>query len=636
MQVFLGGIMKKRYLLILIACFFMLSPGTVKAVETTEKFYSNIDIETDGSIKVKEIFELTGSYNGLRRTIKYRNDNAKEFSGVVSDLEGSSIYNGSGITDLKVSSVSRNDLTFNSLNDAVNYFSLVSYADKGESGVYTKNDTSSGTNLLIYNPSNRNEAFYLEYTIPDVIVVHNDIAEFAFNIFSNEYEENISDFKVKVNLPGEDSDFRAWLHGPLNGYMERVDNKTALATSDFVGAYNAVSVRLLFNKDLVPNATKLSGMTAKEDIIAYQTKLADEANSIRDKIKKENDTIKIITIIWYVSIIILTILAIKKTRDSKKTDFAMEYYRDFPGNYGPEVLEYLLNKNVTEKSLSATILNLIYKKVLKVEAIDVDKKDYRLILDKDKRTDLTKSEDLAIEMFINHIGDGTSVELNKIKKYCSKESNARSIINLYNSFTKSGISAGKQKAFFANMSAIQVTAVIVALLGIGVTPLSLAFEVDFFPATMAVIIGPILALIIGGQKNYTPNGAREYKMWMAHKKFLEDFSRFDEKELLEVPFWDKYLVYATVLGCADKLSKQMKIKMASMENVNDMYPYYYGNNFNYIGYAVSSSISHSVNQAISSSRSSIAASSSSSGGGFSGGSVGGGGSFGGGGGGGRF
>ena len=628
--------MKKRYLLILIACFFILSPSTVKAVETTEKFYSNIDIEADGSIKVKEIFELTGSYNGLRRTIKYRNDNAKEFSGVVSDLEGSSIYNGSGITDLKVSSVSRNDLTFNSLNDAVNYFSLVSYADKGESGVYTKNDTSSGTNLLIYNPSNRNEAFYLEYTIPNVVVVHNDIAEFAFNIFSNEYEENIKEFKVQVNLPGEDSDFRAWLHGPLNGYMDRTDNKTAVATSNFVGAYNAVSIRMLFNKDLVPNATKFSGMIAKEDIIAYQTKLANEANAIREKIKKENDTVKTVTIIWYIIVIILTVLALKKVKDSKKTDFAIEYYRDFPGDYGPEVLEYLLNKNVSEKSLSATILNLIYKKVLKVEVVDTNKKNYRLILDKEKRNNLTQSEELAIKMFIDKIGDGNSVQLNKIKKYCSSELNARNIINLYNEFTKSGVSEGKKRAFFASMSVIQIIAVIVSLLGILVMLLGCTFDIDFFPTTMAIIIGPILALIIGGQKNYTPNGAKEYKMWMAHKKFLEDFSRFDEKELLEVPFWDKYLVYATVLGCADKLSKQMKIKMASMENVNDMYPYYYGNNFNYIGYAVSSSISHSVNQAISSSRSSIAASSSSSGGGFSGGSVGGGGSFGGGGGGGRF
>ena len=280
--------MKKRYLLIIIACFFLLNPQQVRAVETTKKFYSNIDIEKDGSVKVKELFELSGNYNGLRRIINYRNSNAKEFSGSVSDLEGSSIYNGSSITDLQVSSVSNSNLTFNSLNEAVNYFTLVNYANKGESGVYTREDTSNGVSLLVYNPSPKNEAFYLSYTIPNVIVVHNDIAEYAFNIFGSEYEENIKDFRVQVNLPGEDSDFRAWLHGPLNGYMDRTDNKTAVATSDFVGAYNPVSIRILFNKDLVPNATKLSGMTAKEDIIKYQTKLADEANATREKIAREN------------------------------------------------------------------------------------------------------------------------------------------------------------------------------------------------------------------------------------------------------------------------------------------------------------------------------------------------------------
>ena len=57
-------------------------------------------------------------------------------------------------------------------------------------------------------------------------------------------KKNIKDFRVQVNLPGEDSDFRAWLHGPLNGYMDRTDNKTAVATSDFVGAYNPVSIRI--------------------------------------------------------------------------------------------------------------------------------------------------------------------------------------------------------------------------------------------------------------------------------------------------------------------------------------------------------------------------------------------------------
>ena len=74
------------------------------------------------------------------------------------------------------------------------------------------------------------------------------------------------------------------------------------------------------------------------------------------------------------------------------------------------------------------------------------RKNYRLILDKDKRTGLTKTEDLAIEMFINDIGNGTSVELNKIKKYCSSELNARNIISLYNEFIKSGVNEGKKKS----------------------------------------------------------------------------------------------------------------------------------------------------------------------------------------------
>ena len=56
---------------------------------------------------------------------------------------------------------------------------------------------------------------------------------------------------------------------------------------------------------------------------------------------------------------------------------------------------------------------------------------------------------------------------------------------------------------------------------------------------------------------------------MAHKRFLEDFSRFDEKELPEVILWDKYLVYASILGCADELSKQMEVKINAMDTSSD-------------------------------------------------------------------
>ena len=42
------------------------------------------------------------------------------------------------------------------------------------------------------------------------------------------------------------------------------------------------------------------------------------------------------------------------------------------------------------------------------------------------------------------------------------------------------------------------------------------------------------------------------------KKFLEDFTMIDEREIKEVSIWDSYLVYATMFGVSDKVIKQMK------------------------------------------------------------------------------
>ena len=147
----------------------------------------------------------------------------------------------------------------------------------------------------------------------------------------------------------------------------------------------------------------------------------------------------------------------------------------------------------------------------------------------------------------------------------------------------------------------------------------------------------VLIVFVLTRRFFTKKGAEQYAKWMAHKKFLEDFSRFNEKELPEVILWDKYLVYAVVLGNANKLSKEMNIKMSTMDDIDTTYVGYnpYMTHY-FITASVYKSINNGVHTAVSSSRSSIAANQSSSGGGFGGGSIGGGGSFGGGGGGGRF
>ena len=607
--------------------------------EPTDKFLSEIEILDNGSIKVRELIKMNGEYNGMERDVSYASYSNAPYNGDISAIEGNSdLYDGSGITDIKVGSISDDgDLTFDDFNRDINYFDEVSYASNGTSSKYTFKTFMDEVNLKLFNPSDLDEIFYIEYTVTDVVVVHNDIAELAWNTLGDGYRENIGDYEVKVVLPNSDSDYRVWLHGPLNGNIERTNNKEALGTFNFLGAYNPVSVRLIFDKSLVPNATKVSGLTAKSAIIDYQTELSDEANREREKIQRQNMILIIASSVWALIAISLAVSVYLREKKMKKTAFNMEYFRDFPASYGPEVLEFLIDKNVTEKSLSATILNLIYKKVLKVEVIDRKlKDDYKLVLQEYDESTLTETERIALNLIINEVGNSKEVVLSTIKKHCSTLSNANTVMDLYNDFIKTSKNLGKNELFFAKTPGIVASTIIFSLLGIILAFISFGLDLSWL-GIIIIILMIFLIIFVITRKFYTKKGAEHYAKWMAHKKFLEDFSRFNEKELPEVTLWDKYLVYAVVLDCADKLSKDMELKMPNMDTTNTTYVGYnpYMTHY-YITFNIYSSINSGIHTAVASSRSSIAASQTSSGGGFGGGSIGGGGSFGGGGGGGRF
>ena len=607
--------------------------------EPTDKFLSEIEILDDGSIKVRELIKMNGEYNGMERDVSYANSSSEPYNGDISAIKGNStLYDGSGITDIKVGSISDDgDLTFDDFNRDINYFDEVSYASNGTSSKYTFKTFMDEVNLKLFNPSDLDEIFYIEYTVTDVVVVHEDIAELAWNTLGDGYRENIGDYEVKVVLPNSDSDYRVWLHGPLNGNIERTNNKQALGTFNFLGAYNPVSVRLIFDKSLVPNATKVSGLTAKSAIIDYQTELSDEANRERERIQRQNMILIIASSVWALIAISLAVGVYLREKKMKKTAFNMEYFRDFPASYGPEVLEYLIDKNVTEKSLSATILNLIYKKVLKVEVIDRKlKDDYKLVLQEYDESTLTETEKIALNLIINEVGNSKEVVLSTIKKHCSTLSNANNVMDLYNDFIKTSKNLGKSELFFAKTPGIVASTVIFSLLGIILASISFGLDLSWL-GIIIIILMIFLIIFVITRKFYTKKGAEHYAKWMAHKKFLEDFSRFNEKELPEVTLWDKYLVYAVVLDCADKLSKEMELKMPNMDTTNTTYVGYNPYMTHYIITSnIYSSINSGIHTAVTSSRSSIAASNTSSGGGFGGGSIGGGGSFGGGGGGGRF
>ena len=332
-----------------------------------------------------------------------------------------------------------------------------------------------------------------------------------WNVLGEEFEETITDFQVKIHLPGEDGDVRIWSHGPLTGENKIIDSKTLFFQDKNVDDYTAETVRTMFNKNLVPLATKKSNVDGRENILKYETMMADTANSKREnaKLEKENrasqavidleesprmymynralelveeldetsenkqkflerieKTKDLVNKDWketleyrsesltdynysllnkgrldkfieeinegfdeetkneYLDIcknlekiveiknanlrrnfmifvlacyLILLVFAIYKFIKiiREKTRFKGKYYREFPSEDNPNVLEYLMKRKSTNLAISATILNLISNKVITYEK----KQDDEIILTLTKKDYVgTKAETLVLEI----------------------------------------------------------------------------------------------------------------------------------------------------------------------------------------------------------------------------------------------
>ena len=598
--------------------------------EPTDKFLSLINIQEDGSIKVRELIKLNGDYNGFFRNIEARNDNARSITGTLKDIRGNSkLYDGDKVIDVKVGSISDDgELTYDDFNRDINYFNLVDSARNGDNYKYTLYEGLYGkVELELFNSSDLEEIFYLEYTITDVIVVHNDIAELAFNVLGDGYEENIEDFSVKVVLPNDDNDYQVWLHGPLNGNINKINNREALGTINKLNANEAVSVRMIFSKDLVPNvsnANKKSGLNAKDEIIEYQNDLLEQIEEDRQEANRPVVLVTIIAIIYiFVAFAFAIIIYLKYKRP---TYSKIQYIRDIPFHYDPSTLEYLLDKDITEKSLVATIISLINKKVLKVEKIPNKDNDYKLIFQMREGIVLRETEKLALDFLIKLADNSSELFLSTIKDKCKDEKKAESFMESYSNFKIKCSLLGELENFYTKRPPIVLVNIIFLLTGIPLAYFLINMKlIALFIIVVLIII--VFVPIIMSYEFYTPKGKDHYLKWMALKRFLDDFSNFSEKELPDINVFEEYLVYATILGNADKLNKAMKLKVAYPKD-----EYYISSFYLYEGISnISSYLYSAMDEVISSINSTVSTSSS----GYSG-SSGGGGSFGGGGGGGRF
>lgn len=79
-------------------------------------------------------------------------------------------------------------------------------------------------------------------------------------------------------------------------------------------------------------------------------------------------------------------------------------------------------------------------------------------------------------------------------------------------------------------------------------------------ALFAVPVGAVLVILsIKGLSRRTPEAALEVKRWDAFRRFLTDFSAMKEAGPQLLHLWERYLVYATALGVAERLLENLKL-----------------------------------------------------------------------------
>lgn len=734
-------------MLIIFAILLFISNIIYATDDCTDKLYQDITINADGSITVREAAVLTGEYNGRSREIRFRNTSSNTFTGIYSNFSGNTdIYDGTSIKDIKIYDVSQNN--FNSIKDMNKIekeYKKVDSAKNGKYGVYTLSKSRYDAEFKIYCPSKKKKVFFMEYTITDAVVIHNDVAELYWNVIGSNYREKINDFQVIVHLPGEDNDLRVWTHGPLTGSNKILDNRTLSFKDQNVKAYEAETIRVMFNKNLVPNGTKLSEVDGKAYILKYEEAMANAANYEREQEKYDDinyasqavidleeypsiyrynralkytkeltdttiknefmkriknleqevnanwkesveykiDTLNyslnrsnisrlkesieegfdesakaeymkyvdvftkklderdavirkvlfiIVAILYGIFTIVIIFKLVKLHRE--KTMYKGKYFREFPSDENPYVIEYIMKGKTTNLSISATILNLITKKVIEIENESED--NIKFIL-KEKGYKGTECEKIVLDILFTLVGSGGICRLKELKEYGKTEYKAKGLTTEINKFRKAAKLETEAKGYFERNKSNKLIQILIILNYI----FTLFMSIGIFKNTdngldvikylgIITLVSIVFSIITNKDKKRTEKGKQEYSKWLAHKRFLKDFSMLDERELPEIELWEKYLVTATILGCADKVQSKMKMYINNYDTSTN-YPLISSVISNDFIKNIDRSIDRSISTAsftISTSNTSSSGGSSggrSSGGGFGGGSSGGGG-----------
>ena len=497
--------------------------------------------------------------------------------------------------------------------------------------------------------SSATKEYKIQYTVEDAIAKYQDKAELYWQFVGEDFEVNAQKVVGTITLPQSATskdEIRVWGHTEdLNGEIYVVDSNTIEFEVDGRNAGNFIEVRTLFPTEMITSTNRGANKERLQEVIQEETVWAEEANQKRQMRQNIRNGIAIIEGVIAILLCIVLIKAIreklKKAKGLKKIEPTQEimYFREMPREDAtPAEALYLLKKQTmpfisTEigKIFSATLLDLSLKKCISFEVVKNEKGKEEIYLDLKEGTTvtLTKEEGVILKFLIEAFDGKDKITVKELERYIQKSQTK--VVKLKDDIDKwvpsrlqeLELQDKKEKEEYAkynsqfggNVVGLIFSILIGVITAMELTPLVLIAVIPL--VILEIIHLGVISHVQSKINVFTQKGVDEIEKWKGLKKYMEEFSMLDKKELPEIVLWEKFLVYATVFGIAQKVLKQLKIVYPNIEEMAEI------NNYTYLYFMMHTNFSTSFSNAVSTSMSSSYSSATGGGGGFSGGGGGG-------------
>ena len=511
-------------------------------------------------------------------------------------------------------------------------------------GNFTVSEDNGLYEIKLYYPlRNEREYFAVRYILPQGVTVYKDTAQFNRKMVGENWEKNIRNVQVIVELPEEISKEKiyAFGHGPLTGNIEILNGREIKYTLENYYPGEFLETNILFPKELVSEINKkyIKNKNAFSEIMEMEKNFAEEANRERDR------AVKIMGLKWAVFgaavcwiIFVGTFIYLKNGKRYKVKAPYGEYFRELPDDYTPAVAGAVVSRTtIKPEHLFATVMDLVRKDFLEL----IEEGNQTILKRTEERdfTSLKPYEKYVLDWYINDMGDGVEIVLENVEKYISGSRNAKKFYSKYQVWYK-GVADDLKNLGIVKAKSKKIPTLLGVFTGFLMFPGGVFMAQKFGePKFMIFTFGAIPFIIFSGSKRKLSLEAEEaYARWSAFKKFLVDYSNLEEAKTASIHIWEHYFVYAVALGVAEKVARAYK-KISALRGEDEnigvgryyrpslMNSYMYSRAFRNVERYTAGAANRSIREVSKSNHSSAGG----RGGGFSGGSSGGGGGRGGGG-----